>query len=68
MKGNLKNGCKNCKYNRSRNLKDKSCRKGRFALFGFACTDFESDYEIGYQINIFDILNEERGNQNEKRS
>lgn len=67
MKGNLKNGCKNCMFNRPRNLKDKSCQKGRLTLFGFNCVDYEPDYEIGYQITIYDILNEERSNSNERR-
>ena len=58
-------GCKNCRHNKLRAIDTKTCRKGHFALFGFNCIDYEPDYEIGYQVTIYDILNEERGNENE---
>ena len=49
------NGCKNCKYNKIRTVRDKECRKGHRALFGFGCRDYEP-YDVGYQINIYDLI------------
>lgn len=57
MKDNKK-GCKYCKHNRERTLKQKDCRKGHRALYGFGCRDFEA-YPIGYQLNIYDLIDEE---------
>lgn len=76
MKDNKK-GCKYCKHNRERTLKQKNCRKGYRALYGFGCRDYEElnevepnepNYEIGYQISIFDIIDEERRKENEYQS
>lgn len=58
-------GCKNCKFNRKRSLEQKTCLRGHFALYGFNCIDYEPEYEIGYQLTIYDILDEERGKDNE---
>jgi len=33
-------GCKTCKHNRPRTLKDKTCQKGHKAVFG-PCKDYE---------------------------
>lgn len=48
-------GCKNCRHNKIRTIDSKSCRKGHRALFGFGCRDYEP-YDIGYQINIYDLI------------
>lgn len=52
-------GCKNCKYNRKRTLENKTCLKEHKTLFGFSCIDYKPNYEIGYQVTIYDILEEE---------
>lgn len=65
----MKTSCKSCKFNKTRTLKEKSCLKGHKALFGFSCIDYKPNYEIGYQITIFDLIDEEeRSDSNEKRS
>ena len=62
-------GCKSCKYNQPRTLENKACLKRHMAIFGFGCHDFEElneiepnepDYEIGYQVTIYDILEDEQ--------
>ena len=59
--------CKNCKFNRLRTLEQKTCLKGHFALFGFNCIDYEPNevdkYEIGQQVSIYDILDEQERNE-----
>lgn len=63
-------GCKSCLHNRERTLKEKTCLRGHRALYGFGCRDYEpkevNKYEIGYQLTIYDIMNDiERRNLNE---
>lgn len=61
--------CKTCKFNQTRTLENKVCLKGHKALFGFGCYDHKPNieivpsevkqYEIGYQLTIYDFLEDE---------
>lgn len=66
----VKKGCKYCKHNRERTVNQKECKKRHRAVYGFGCRDYEpkevNKYEIGYQLTIYDIMNDiERRNLNE---
>lgn len=37
----MKEGCKTCKFNRERNLKQKICLKGYRAVYGFGCNKYQ---------------------------
>ena len=64
--------CKTCKFNIKRTLENKACLKKHMAIFGFGCYDYEpireigpngvNKYEIGQQITIYDILEEQERN------
>lgn len=52
-----KKGCKYCKHNRERNLKQKTCKKGYKVIYGFSCREYEP-YSIGHQFSIYDFIEE----------
>ncbi len=42
----MKEGCKTCKFNRERNLKQKTCLKGYRAVFGYGCKEYQKEEEL----------------------
>lgn len=50
-----KQGCKSCKYNRERTVRQKECKKRHRAVYGFGCRDYES-IPVGYQFSIYDYI------------
>lgn len=41
----MKKGCKACKFNRKRSLKQKTCLKGYKAVYGFGCNEYQAKAE-----------------------
>lgn len=48
----MKKCCKTCKFNRERNLKQKTCLKGYTAIFGYCCKDWKGTKTQGGQHKI----------------
>ena len=42
----MKEGCKTCKFNRERNLKQKTCLKGYRAVFGYGCKEYQKEETV----------------------
>ena len=40
-------GCKSCKYNRKRTVREKTCIKGHMAVFGRRCKDYAQKSRFG---------------------
>ena len=55
----IQQGCKFCKHNRKRTVRQKECKKGYRAVYGFGCREYES-IPVGYQLTIYDIMNDEQ--------